>query len=134
MYLHDWRIIHWDIKPQNILIDKNFNIKLADFGLAWVYQLPPKPLTNNVITLLYWAPEVLMGYQEYSYPIDIWSIGCVFYEIVSKRPLIISDSETDHLIKIFKIFGIPTLDNFPGLVKCKAINISLFPWIKKYDF
>lgn len=109
------------------------NVKIADFGLARIYQLPPKPLTKNVITLLYRAPEVLMGYQEYSASIDIWSLGCVFYELITGRPLIESDSETDHLIKTFRIFGVPNSESFPELNKCKGINISLFPNVKQLD-
>lgn len=63
----------------------------------------------------------------------MWSLGCVFYELVTGKPLIISESETDHLMKIFKIFGTPNEENFKDLNKCKGFNKTLFPNIIKQD-
>lgn len=73
--------MHRDLKPQNLLIDKDGNIKLADFGLARAFGLPVKTYTHEVVTLWYRAPEILLGCKEYSTPIDIWSIGCIFAEM-----------------------------------------------------
>jgi serine/threonine protein kinase len=73
--------MHRDLKPQNLLIDKNGNIKLADFGLARAFGLPVKTYTHEVVTLWYRAPEILLGQKQYSTPVDIWSIGCIFAEM-----------------------------------------------------
>ena len=59
--MHEKRIMHRDLKPQNLLIDKNGNIKLADFGLARAFGLPVKTYTHEVVTLWYRAPEILLG-------------------------------------------------------------------------
>ena len=89
------------MKPQNLLIDKHGNIKLADFGLARAFGLPVKTYTHEVVTLWYRAPEILLGQKQYSTPVDIWSIGCIFAEMVNGRPLFPGSSESDQLLKIF---------------------------------
>lgn len=81
-YCHSNRIIHRDIKPQNILLSFNGNVKLADFGLARTYNIPVKRYTQEVVTLWYRSPELLMNSYFYSTSVDIWSIGCIFSEMV----------------------------------------------------
>lgn len=73
--------MHRDLKPQNLLIDSKGVIKLADFGLARAFGLPVKTYTHEVVTLWYRAPEILLGQKQYSTPVDIWSIGCIFAEM-----------------------------------------------------
>lgn len=81
-YLHTHRVLHRDIKPQNLLIDKEGHIKLTDFGLARCFSLPTKSYTQEVITMWYRAPELLLGSKIYSNVIDIWGLGCVMGEMV----------------------------------------------------
>lgn len=114
-YLHTNGIIHRDLKPQNILIDKNQNIKLADFGLSRRYRLPHKNLTKDVITLWYRPPELLLGCKQYSTSIDIWSLGCIIFEILEFKPLFPGDSEIDQIVKIFTILGTPTDTIWPNI-------------------
>ncbi len=89
------RIIHRDLKPQNILVEKGSILKLADFGLARAFGIPIKTLTHEVETLWYRAPEILLGKKEYSLPVDMWSVGCIFSELVERKPLFMGDSEID---------------------------------------
>jgi len=87
-YCHSKRILPRDLKPQNLLIDKDGHIKLADFGLARAFGIPIKTLTHEILTLWYRAPEILLGQKEYSTPVDIWSIGCIFYEMAHRSKLL----------------------------------------------
>jgi serine/threonine protein kinase len=77
------RVLHRDLKPQNLLIDRRGYIKLADFGLARAFGMPVRTYTHEVVTLWYRAPEILLGSKFYSTSVDVWSLGCVFAEMVS---------------------------------------------------
>nr|CAG8439443.1 9654_t:CDS:2 [Entrophospora candida] len=87
LYLHTCRIFHRDLKPHNLLISADGNLKIADFGLARATSVPVKPFTHEVITLYYRAPEILLGSSYYAYQVDIWSIGCIFAEMSNLFPL-----------------------------------------------
>ncbi|KXJ18645.1 cyclin-dependent kinase 1-B [Exaiptasia diaphana] len=114
-FCHARRILHRDLKPQNLLIDNNGLIKLADFGLGRSFGIPVRAYTHEVVTLWYRPPEVLLGSQRYACPMDIWGIACIFAEMVTKRPLFHGDSEIDQLFRIFKILGTPTEEQWKGV-------------------
>mmetsp|Transcript_54508 Transcript_54508/g.62474 ORF Transcript_54508/g.62474 Transcript_54508/m.62474 type:complete len:311 (+) Transcript_54508:204-1136(+) len=127
-FCHSHRVIHRDLKPQNLLIDKSGSVKLADFGLARAFGLPIKTYTHEVVTLWYRAPEILLGTRQYSTPVDIWSIGCIFAEMAQKRPLFTGDSEIDQIFKIFRVLGTPDESVWPGVSSLKDFKPTFPKW------
>lgn len=111
-----------------MLIDKDGNIKLADFGLARAFGLPVKTYTHEVVTLWYRAPEILLGCKEYSTPIDIWSIGCIFAEMSQRKALFIGDSEIDQIFKIFSVLGTPNANYWPEALKYQDFKPEFPKW------
>lgn len=116
-FCHTHRVLHRDLKPQNLLINREGKLKLADFGLARAFGIPVRSYTHEVVTLWYRAPDVLMGSRTYSTPVDIWSIGCIFAEMATSKPLFAGTSESDQLKRIFKTLGTPTQENYPALIE-----------------
>jgi cyclin-dependent kinase len=114
-YCHLHRVLHRDLKPQNLLINLDGELKLADFGLARAFGIPVRNYTHEVVTLWYRAPDVLMGSRKYSTQVDIWSVGCIFAEMANGRPLFPGQSEADQLVKIFATLGTPTVKSWPGM-------------------
>ena len=131
-YCHMHRILHRDLKPQNLLIDKRTNkLKLADFGLARAFGIPVRTYTHEVVTLWYRAPEILLGARHYSTPVDIWSIGCIFAEMINQQPLFPGDSEIDELFRIFRELGTPTEDMWPGVSQLPDFMTTFPQWQRK---
>lgn len=128
VFCHQRRVIHRDLKPQNLLISKEGSIKLADFGLARAFGIPIRMYTHEVVTLWYRAPEVLLGASRYSTPIDIWSVACIFAEMATGNALFHGDSEIDQLFRIFRSLGTPTEENWPGVSSMNAYKPSFPRW------
>ena len=116
-YLGELGIAHRDIKPENLLLSSTGLLKLADFGLARAFGIPVRSYTHEVVTLWYRAPDVLMGSRKYSTPVDIWSVGCIFAEMVNGRPLFPGNTDADQLQKIFKVLGTASQDSWPSIVE-----------------
>lgn len=99
-HIHEKWYLHRDLKTSNILVHKSGRLCVCDFGLARKYQNPLKALTQLVITLWYRPPELLFGETVYGPEVDIWSIGCIFAELITKKALLQGSGELDQIDKV----------------------------------
>jgi serine/threonine protein kinase len=114
-FCHERHVLHRDLKPQNLLINRRGELKLADFGLARAFGIPVNTFSNEVVTLWYRAPDVLLGSRQYDTSIDIWSAGCIMAEMFTGRPLFPGQQNEDQLIRIFRLMGTPTEETWPDV-------------------
>lgn len=117
-FCHSRNVLHRDLKPQNLLINRNGELKLADFGLARAFGIPVRCYSAEVVTLWYRPPDVLFGAKLYSTSIDMWSAGCIFAELANAgRPLFPGNDVDDQLKRIFRLLGTPTEEQWPAMTK-----------------
>lgn len=108
-YLHSARVLHRDIKPGNLLVNSNCVLKICDFGLARIEEPDENiHMTQEVVTQYYRAPELLMGAKHYSYSVDVWSVGCIFAELLGRRILFQAQSPIQQLDLITDLLGTPS--------------------------
>uniref|UniRef100_A0A1I8HUR1 Protein kinase domain-containing protein n=1 Tax=Macrostomum lignano TaxID=282301 RepID=A0A1I8HUR1_9PLAT len=104
-YCHRRRCLHRDLKPQNLLLNSNGELKLADFGLARANSVPTKTYSNEVCTLWYRPPDVLTGCIEYGTHIDLWGVGAIFFEMLTGQPMFPGGTVEEQLELIFRTLG-----------------------------
>ncbi|XP_037031570.1 cyclin-dependent kinase 12 [Bradysia coprophila] len=123
-YCHKKNFLHRDIKCSNILMNNKGEVKLADFGLARLYNAEDRqrPYTNKVITLWYRPPELLLGEERYGPSIDVWSCGCILGELFLKKPLFQANAELAQLDTISRVCGSPIPAVWPSVIKLPLFN------------
>ncbi|XP_039630966.1 cyclin-dependent kinase 16 isoform X2 [Polypterus senegalus] len=126
-YCHRRKVLHRDLKPQNLLINERGELKLADFGLARAKSIPTKTYSNEVVTLWYRPPDILLGSTDYSTQIDMWGVGCIFYEMSTGRPLFPGSTVEEELHFIFKLLGTPTEETWPGISSNEEFKSYNYP-------
>merc|ERR1719277_1796498 len=130
-YVHSAQVIHRDLKPRNLLVNANCDLKICDFGLARVSFLDKDfqtcPMTEYVCTRWYRAPEVLCSWIDYTTAIDIWSIGCIFAEMLGRKPFFPGHNTQHQLQLIISFLGTPLGDELKNIPndKCRKFIESL---------
>lgn len=125
-HIHSKWYLHRDLKTSNLLYSNKGILQVCDFGLARKYGDPIMPYTAEVVTLWYRPPELLLGSKTYSTALDIWSVGCIFSELLNGQPLFSGEGELDQISKIFKMLGLPTEERWPGYSSLP--NVSKISW------
>lgn len=104
-YLHSANILHRDLKPGNLLINANCDLKICDFGLARINCSKNQFMTEYVVTRWYRAPELLLCCDNYGTSIDVWSVGCIFAELLGRKPIFPGSECLNQLKLIINILG-----------------------------
>ncbi|XP_039649617.1 cyclin-dependent kinase 15 isoform X2 [Perca fluviatilis] len=126
-FIHSRRILHRDLKPQNLLISYLGELKMADFGLARSKSIPSQSFSSEVVTLWYRPPDVLLGSTDYSTALDIWGAGCILVEMLQGAPAFPGDSDVfQQLHKIWTVLGVPSEDSWPGVSQLPNYRPELF--------
>lgn len=130
-YIHSADVVHRDLKPRNLLVNSNCDLKICDYGLARV-KYPDEvfatcPMTEYVCTRWYRAPEVLCSWTDFGKPIDIWSVGCIFAEMLRRKPMFPGRNTQHQLQLIIGCLGNPGKDVLQRIPndKCKKFIESL---------
>jgi mitogen-activated protein kinase 1/3/mitogen-activated protein kinase 6 len=130
-YVHSAQVIHRDLKPRNLLVNANCDLKICDFGLARVNftdtEFQTCPMTEYVCTRWYRAPEVLCSWTDYTSAIDIWSVGCIFAEMLGRKPLFPGHNTQHQLQLIINFLGTPHSEELRKIPndKCRKFIESL---------
>ncbi|ORZ18683.1 kinase-like domain-containing protein [Absidia repens] len=130
-YCHGHRVIHRDLKPKNILIKQNGSLCVTDFGLSRTFSIPFQKGTPKVATLNYCAPELLLSSSDYALPIDIWSVGCIFAEMMMLSPLFCCSQSIGQILAIFRLLGTPDETSWPSVTKLDYFSWEYPKWEKK---
>lgn len=121
--LHKNGILHRDLAPANILINKQGVVKISDFGLSRLIASPGRPMTQGVVTKFYRAPEIFFGSKFYSFSIDVWSVGCIFSEMLLENILFIGDSDVEIIKNICNLLGPPNDINWPDAIQLPKFRL-----------
>ena len=129
-YLHSCWVLHRDLKPNNLLINREGILKITDFGLAKAFGSPNRVLTHQVVTRWYRSPELLFGARLYGTGVDIWAVGCIIAELMLRLPFLQGDTDLGQLSKIFEVCGTPTEESWTGVTKLPDyVNFKYMPGI-----
>ena len=133
-YLHSGGVIHRDLKPSNLLLNSDCLVKVADFGLARSIDRD-NVLTDYVATRWYRAPEILLGSQQYTAGVDMWSVGCILGELLGGKPMFPGSSTMNQLDRILELTGQPSEEDLESIQSPFALTmLDTLPAIVQRDY
>ncbi|CBK20736.2 uncharacterized protein [Blastocystis hominis] len=122
-FLHSANVLHRDLKPSNILVKSNCDLAICDFGLARGIENAFIDMTEYVVTRWYRAPELLCENSTYGWEVDIWSVGCIFAELLGRKPLLPGRNQMNQLKLVIKLLGPQRGDSLRCIQKQSARNV-----------
>ncbi|KAF7533860.1 hypothetical protein G7054_g6743 [Neopestalotiopsis clavispora] len=138
-YIHSANVLHRDLKPGNLLVNADCELKIADFGLARGFSIDPEEnagyMTEYVATRWYRAPEIMLSFQSYTKAIDVWSVGCILAELLGGRPFFKGRDYVDQLNQILHILGTPNEETLCRIGSPRAQEyVRNLPFMPKKPF
>ncbi|KAL0714795.1 hypothetical protein Bca4012_021774 [Brassica carinata] len=130
-YIHSANVLHRDLKPANILLNANYELKICDFGIA---RVASDAMTEYIGARWYRAPEILLNSSAYTSAIDVWSVGCIFLEMMTRTPLFPGRDRVDQLRLILELIGSPTEDEIGSLNESGKQYLRMVPWFDRQSF
>ncbi|XP_076814705.1 cyclin-dependent kinase 20-like [Clavelina lepadiformis] len=127
-FCHQNNIIHRDLKPANLLISSTGHLKIADFGLARVFDNDTgRQYSHQVATRWYRSPELLYGARQYDEGVDLWAVGCIYGELLNNSPLFPGENDIEQLCCVLRVLGTPSEQLWPGMSSLPDYNKITFP-------
>ncbi|KAF3940534.1 hypothetical protein ABW19_dt0207535 [Dactylella cylindrospora] len=138
-YIHSANVLHRDLKPGNLLVNADCELKICDFGLARGFSTDPEEnagyMTEYVATRWYRAPEIMLSFQSYTKAIDVWSVGCILAELLGGRPFFKGRDYVDQLNQILHYLGTPNEDTLCRIGSPRAQEyVRNLPFMPKIPF
>ncbi|KAJ2985527.1 hypothetical protein NUW58_g5480 [Xylaria curta] len=138
-YIHSANVLHRDLKPGNLLVNADCELKICDFGLARGFSVDPEEnagyMTEYVATRWYRAPEIMLSFQSYTKAIDVWSVGCILAELLGGRPFFKGRDYVDQLNQILHILGTPNEETLSRIGSSRAQEyVRNLPYMPKKPF
>lgn len=125
-YIHSANVLHCDLKPKNLLVNSDCQLKICNFGLSCSYSENHKvndgSIKGYITSIWYKAPEILLNYQECTKAVDIWSTGCILAELLGRKPMFEGKDYVDHLNHILQILGTPPEETLQEIASQKVYN------------
>jgi serine/threonine protein kinase len=123
-YLHSANILHRDLKPRNILVNTNCDLKICDFGLSRAelvgLEVSSGSMSDYVATRWYRAPELILTYKKYTKALDVWSVGVIFGELLKRKPILPGNDSQEQLELIFSLIGSPSVEEIERVPNPRA--------------
>jgi len=138
-YIHSANVLHRDLKPGNLLVNADCELKICDFGLARGFSEDPEQnagyMTEYVATRWYRAPEIMLSFQSYTKAIDVWSVGCILAELLGGRPFFKGRDYVDQLNQILHYLGTPNEETLCRIGSLRAQEyVRSLPFMPKVPF
>ncbi|CAA7019080.1 unnamed protein product [Microthlaspi erraticum] len=134
-YIHSANVLHRDLNPRNLLVNVKCDLKICDFGLPRdIAEVLDPEMPEYVVTRWYRAPELLLHSSPYTTAIDVWSVGCIFLEMMNRKPLFPSENHTQQFDLVMELIGSPSEEDLGSFNENAKRFLRWLPWLPRQSF